>query len=74
MIQTPTARELLPKCLDMADEITIHHFFLYTEICMDAYLKDLSAHEAAFAVKKYKSHRRVGTQANIQAYQATGAL
>ena len=40
---------------------------------MDAYLKGLNVHEAAFAVKKYKSHHRVGTQAkypNLSGYRS----
>jgi hypothetical protein len=63
-----TAKELVPQCLDMADEITIRRFFRKTWRYMDAYRKGLNAREAAFAVKKYKSHRRVGTVAEVRQY------
>ncbi|OBZ66756.1 hypothetical protein A0H81_13220 [Grifola frondosa] len=53
-----TARELVPQCLDMADTLTIRRFFRKTWRYMDAYRKGLDARQAAFAVKKYKSHRK----------------
>ena len=55
MIHTP-----LDKITD-----TRPSFFRKTWRDMDAYRKGLNAREAAFAVKKYKSHRRVGTQCEI---------
>ncbi|KIY47167.1 hypothetical protein FISHEDRAFT_45850 [Fistulina hepatica ATCC 64428] len=60
-----TAQVLIPKCLDMANKITIRRFFRKTWRYLDAYRKGLNARQAAFAVKKYKSHRRVGTEAEI---------
>ncbi|OJA08024.1 hypothetical protein AZE42_11425 [Rhizopogon vesiculosus] len=34
---------------------------------MDAYRKGSDARQAAFAVKKYKSHRRIGVTAKVLA-------
>ena len=50
----------------MADEITIRRFFRKVWRYLDAQRKGLDAREAAFAVKKYKSHHRVGTQAEVR--------
>ena len=43
-------------------QITIRRFFRKTWRYMDAYRK---GRQVAFAVKKYNSHRRVGTQAEL---------
>ena len=40
-------------------QITIRRFSRKTRRYTDAYRKGLNAHEPAFAVKKYNSHRRV---------------
>ncbi|TDL14382.1 hypothetical protein BD410DRAFT_817185 [Rickenella mellea] len=56
----PTARTLVPQCLDICDTHTIRRFFRKCWRYMDAYRKGLDARETAFAVKKYKSHRSIG--------------
>ncbi|KAG2071521.1 hypothetical protein BDR04DRAFT_1015678, partial [Suillus decipiens] len=62
-----TAKTLVPQCLDMCDVLTIHHFFHKAWHYMDAYRKGLDAQQAAFAVKKYHSHHRVGLATEILA-------
>lgn len=48
----------------MADKIAIRRLFRKSWRYMDAYGKDrLNAKQAAFAVKKFKSHRMIGTKA-----------
>ncbi|KAH7925369.1 hypothetical protein BV22DRAFT_1011364 [Leucogyrophana mollusca] len=60
-----TAKVLVPQCLDMCDTLTIRRFFRKSWRYMDAYRKGLDSRQVAFAVKKYKSHRRVGLPAAI---------
>ncbi|KZP15171.1 hypothetical protein FIBSPDRAFT_921259, partial [Athelia psychrophila] len=63
----PTARELIPQCLDLCNVHTIRIFFRKSWRYIDAYRKGLDARQAAFAVKEYKSHRRVGLTRDILA-------
>ncbi|KAG0708709.1 hypothetical protein DFH29DRAFT_429060 [Suillus ampliporus] len=42
----------------MCETLTIHRFFRKTWRYMDAYRKGLDSRQTAFAVHKYKSHRR----------------
>ncbi|KIJ43854.1 hypothetical protein M422DRAFT_169388, partial [Sphaerobolus stellatus SS14] len=56
-----TAKALIPKILDSVDVKLIRKFFRKTWRYLDAYEKGLDAQQAAFAVKIYKSHRRIGT-------------
>ncbi|EGO18931.1 hypothetical protein SERLADRAFT_443479 [Serpula lacrymans var. lacrymans S7.9] len=62
-----TAKVLVPQCLNMCDTITIRRFFCKTWRYMDSYSKGLDAYQTAFAVKVFKSHRRVGHPAEIKA-------
>ncbi|EGN96747.1 hypothetical protein SERLA73DRAFT_75611 [Serpula lacrymans var. lacrymans S7.3] len=62
-----TAKVLVPQCLNMCDTITIRRFFRKTWRYMDSYSKGLDAYQTAFAVKVFKSHRRVGHPAEIKA-------
>ncbi|KAG0708421.1 hypothetical protein DFH29DRAFT_892416 [Suillus ampliporus] len=55
-----TAKVLVPQCLDMCETLTIRRFFRKMWRYMDAYRKGLDSRQTAFAVHKYKSHRRVG--------------
>ncbi|KZV99844.1 hypothetical protein EXIGLDRAFT_668139 [Exidia glandulosa HHB12029] len=55
----PTAKALVPKCLDAVSTTTIRHYFRRVYRYMDAYRKGLDAKQAAHAVKKYKSHRKL---------------
>jgi len=61
----PTARTLVPECLDSCPLITIRRFFQKSWRYLDAYQKGLNAREAALANKKYKSHRKVGLPRDI---------
>ena len=79
----PTAKLLVPECLDSCPLITIRRFFQKAWRYMDAYRyahnhrialhrldnmtsrKGLNARQAAFANKRYKSHRRVGLPHDI---------
>jgi len=61
----PTARTLIPECLDSCPLITIRRFFQKSWRYLDAYQKGLNAWEAALANKKYKSHRKVGLPRDI---------
>ncbi|KAF8597230.1 hypothetical protein BDV93DRAFT_513540 [Ceratobasidium sp. AG-I] len=58
----PTARRLVPECLNSCNTVTIRHFWRKCWRYMDAYSKGLTGKQAEFAVKKYKSHRRIGAQ------------
>ncbi|KIM76309.1 hypothetical protein PILCRDRAFT_826487, partial [Piloderma croceum F 1598] len=60
-----TAKCIVPKCLNMCDTLTIQQFFQKSWHYMDAYFKGLDAVQTAFAVKKYKSHWRVGLPSEI---------
>ncbi|EUC67676.1 DDE family endonuclease [Rhizoctonia solani AG-3 Rhs1AP] len=55
-----TARKLVPECLNAASITTIRHFWRKSWRYMDAYMNGLTGKQAEFAVKKFKSHRRVG--------------
>ena len=61
----PTARALVPQCLDLCGLITIQRFFQKSWRYLDAYQKGLNAQQAALANKKYKSHRKVGLPRDI---------
>ncbi|KIM89756.1 hypothetical protein PILCRDRAFT_195617 [Piloderma croceum F 1598] len=70
-----TAKVLVPQCLDLCNTTTIRRFFRKTWRYMDAYSKGLNAQQTAFAIKKYKSHRRVGLATEvIQLMEAQMAL
>ncbi|KIM64706.1 hypothetical protein SCLCIDRAFT_114552 [Scleroderma citrinum Foug A] len=53
-----TARHLVPEILDACPIKTICAFFRKSWRYMDAYRKGLNAHQAEYAIKKYKSHHR----------------
>ncbi|KAJ7597988.1 hypothetical protein C8J56DRAFT_883292 [Mycena floridula] len=55
----PKAKELVPQCLDHVSTINIRRYFQHCYRYMDAYSKKLNYKQAAYAVKKYKSHRRI---------------
>ena len=55
----PTARVLIPKCLDACELITIRKFFRKSWRYLHAYRDGLDTQQAAVANKKYKSHRKV---------------
>ena len=67
----PTAKALVPKCLDACPLITIRKFFQKSWRYIDAYKKGLNARQAAVATKKYKSHRKVGLPGDIIASMYT---
>ncbi|KIJ29985.1 hypothetical protein M422DRAFT_268549 [Sphaerobolus stellatus SS14] len=52
-----TAKAIIPQILNFVDVKLIQKFFRKTWRYIDAYEKGLDAHQAAFAVKVYKSHR-----------------
>ncbi|EAU83213.1 hypothetical protein CC1G_11674 [Coprinopsis cinerea okayama7 len=54
------AKELVPALLDSIEIKTIRAFFRKTWRYMDAYRQGLNAAQAEYAVKKYKSHRKIG--------------
>ena len=51
--------KIVPKALDSVSLITIRKFARKSWRYMDIYRKAISGKLAEFAVKKYKSHRRV---------------
>ncbi|EUC56568.1 DDE family endonuclease, partial [Rhizoctonia solani AG-3 Rhs1AP] len=55
-----TARKLVVDCLNAASVQTIRHFWRKSWRYMDAYMNGLTGMQAEFAVKKFKSHRRIG--------------
>ncbi|KAF7332403.1 DDE family endonuclease [Mycena kentingensis (nom. inval.)] len=55
----PTAKKLVPECLDAVSLDTIRRFFRHCNRYRDAYRYGLNPRQAAYAVKKYSSHRRV---------------
>jgi hypothetical protein len=61
----PTAKVLVPRCLDACELITIRRFFQKTWRYIDAYKKGLDARQAASAIKKYKSHRKISLPAEF---------
>jgi len=61
----PTARNLVPQCLDACELKTIRKFFQKSWRYLDAYRKGLNARQAALANKKYKSHRKIGLLSDI---------
>ncbi|KAG1824000.1 hypothetical protein EV424DRAFT_1346241 [Suillus variegatus] len=56
----PTARRLVPELLNACPTKVIRAFYRKTWRYMDAYRKGLNAKQAEYAVKKYRSHRKVG--------------
>ncbi|OAX34896.1 hypothetical protein K503DRAFT_697887, partial [Rhizopogon vinicolor AM-OR11-026] len=62
-----TAKTLVPECLDLCDTLAIRQFFRKSWRYMDGYSKGLDARQAAFAVKKYKFHRRIEVTAEVLA-------
>ncbi|TFK29060.1 hypothetical protein FA15DRAFT_678128 [Coprinopsis marcescibilis] len=54
------AKQIIPEILDSCTPKLIRAFFRKTWRYMDAYHKGLNAKQAEHAVRKYKSHRRVG--------------
>ncbi|KAH8096948.1 hypothetical protein BXZ70DRAFT_1000956 [Cristinia sonorae] len=56
----PTAKRLVVELLDACEVKTMRAFFRKTWRYMDAYGKGLTAKQVEYAVKLYKSHRRVG--------------
>jgi hypothetical protein len=60
-----TAKTIVPQCLDSCSVTTIRRFFQKSWRYIDAYKKGLDAQQAAFANKKYKSHRRISLPSDI---------
>ncbi|KIJ50195.1 hypothetical protein M422DRAFT_246031 [Sphaerobolus stellatus SS14] len=60
-----TAKALIPQILNSVDVKLIRKFFRKTWRYLDAYEKGLDAQQAAFAVKIYKSHRRIGAVSEV---------
>lgn len=60
-----TAKVLVPQCLDACGLIMIQRFFQKTWRYTNAYKKGLDAHQAASAIKKYKSHRKISLPADF---------
>ncbi|KAI0250190.1 hypothetical protein BJV78DRAFT_1155347 [Lactifluus subvellereus] len=56
----PTAKRLVPELLDACPTKVIRAFYHKMWRYMDAYRRGLNARQAEYAVKKYRSHRRVG--------------
>ena len=52
-------QKIVPEALDSVSLITIHHFTQKSWHYMNIYRKGITGKMAEFAVKKYKSHRRV---------------
>jgi hypothetical protein len=52
-------QKIVPEALDSISSITIRKFARKSWRYMDIYRKGISGKLAEFAVKKYKSHRRV---------------
>jgi len=52
-------QKIVPEALDSVSLITIHRFAQKSWRYMDIYRKGITGKMAEFAVKKYKSHRRV---------------
>ncbi|KAJ7649588.1 hypothetical protein B0H17DRAFT_1147703 [Mycena rosella] len=55
----PKAQKLVPEALDQVTAANIRRYFRCCFRYMDAYRLGLNVRQAAFAVKKYTSHRRV---------------
>ncbi|KAJ2922656.1 hypothetical protein H1R20_g14444, partial [Candolleomyces eurysporus] len=56
------AKDLVPELLNSCETKTIRAFFRKSFRYMDAYVRGLNAVQAAYAVKKYKAHRKVGAR------------
>ena len=52
-------KDTIPHALASVDLITIRKFARRAQRYMDAYRKGLTQAQAEFAVKKYRSHRRI---------------
>ncbi|CAG8828319.1 7626_t:CDS:1, partial [Cetraspora pellucida] len=52
-------RSIVPKALNSVDVIMIRKHARRASWYMDAYRKELSLAAAKFAIKKYKSHKRI---------------
>ncbi|KAJ7259301.1 hypothetical protein C8J57DRAFT_1639976 [Mycena rebaudengoi] len=55
----PTAQKLVPECIEAVSLDSIRRFFRHCYRYMDAYRHGLDPTQAAHAVKKYSSHRRI---------------
>ncbi|KAF9016275.1 hypothetical protein BDZ89DRAFT_920736, partial [Hymenopellis radicata] len=55
----PTAQRLVPECLDAISVANIRRYFRHCFRYMDAYKNGLNPKQAAYAVKKFTSHRRI---------------
>jgi len=66
-----TARVLVPQCLDSCSVTMIRRFFQKAWRYIDTYRKGLDVQQAAFANRKYKSHRRIGLPSDILTSLAT---
>ncbi|KAJ7179789.1 hypothetical protein C8R46DRAFT_1029220 [Mycena filopes] len=53
------AKKLVPECLAAVTTDNIRHYFRHCYRYMDAYRMGLNLRQAAYAVKKYTSHRRI---------------
>ncbi|KAJ7472095.1 hypothetical protein FB451DRAFT_1471312 [Mycena latifolia] len=66
----PTAQKLVPECIEAVSLDTIRRFFRHCYRYMDAYRHGLNPQQAARAVKKYSSHRRIPV-ADVAVLKAT---
>ncbi|KAJ7141467.1 hypothetical protein C8R44DRAFT_867087 [Mycena epipterygia] len=55
----PCAKTLVPESLDLISIDNIRRYFRHCYRYMDAYRVGLNLRQAAYAVKKFKSHRRI---------------
>ncbi|KAJ7626869.1 hypothetical protein FB45DRAFT_1081806, partial [Roridomyces roridus] len=55
----PTAQRLVPECLKAVATENIRRYFRHCWRYMDAYRQGLNLRQAAYAAKKFKSHRRI---------------
>ncbi|KAF9456284.1 hypothetical protein BDZ94DRAFT_1178041, partial [Collybia nuda] len=55
----PRAKQLVPECLDYVKTSNICRYFRLCYRYLEAYRRGLNFQQVAYAVKKYKSHRRI---------------
>ncbi|KAF9468456.1 hypothetical protein BDZ94DRAFT_1143350, partial [Collybia nuda] len=55
-----TARQLVPEPLDACEVKTIRAFYTKAWHYTDAYDQGLNVRQAEFAVRKHRSHQRIG--------------
>ncbi|KAF8223422.1 hypothetical protein L208DRAFT_1316844, partial [Tricholoma matsutake] len=57
----PCTKQLVPECLTHVKIANIHRYFWLCHWYLKAYRRGLNFRQAAYAVKKYKSHRHIPT-------------